>query len=102
MSGIILGAGITVGAGVGLGAGISPPSPGTNNVTGYTEMPPPVTAGGDLEDVTATINGSTGFTINNDAATGIAIQALSVSNQTFFSTYGTGSNGLSCLACAIA
>lgn len=90
MSGIILGAGITVGAGVDLGAGISPPSPGTNNVTGYSEMPPPVTAGGDLQDVTATINGSTGFTINNDAATGIAITALSVSNQTFFSTYGTG------------
>jgi hypothetical protein len=53
-------------------------------------MPPPVTAGGDLEDTTATINGSTGFTINDDTKTGIAIDALSASNQTFFATYGTG------------
>jgi hypothetical protein len=53
-------------------------------------MPPPVTAGGTLEDGTATINGSTGFTINNSSATGIAINGLTASNQTFFATYGTG------------
>ena len=86
---IVFEGGIDVGGGIDIG-GTGGGAPGINNVTGYTEMPPPVTAGGDLQDNTATINGSTGFTINNDAATGIAIQALSVSNQTFFSTYGTG------------
>ena len=92
MSGIIFGSGITVGAGIGLGAGTPGPgpSPGTNNVVGYSEMPPPVTAGGTLEDGTATINGSTGFTINNASATGVAINGLSVSNEAFFATYGTG------------
>ena len=87
---IVIEGGIDVGAGIDIGGTGGGGTPGVNNVTGYTEMPPPVTAGGDLQDVTATINGSTGFTINNDAATGIAITALSVSNQTFFSTYGTG------------
>jgi hypothetical protein len=53
-------------------------------------MPPPITAGGDLEDPTASINSPTGFTINDDTKTGIAISALSASNQTFFATYGTG------------
>lgn len=47
-------------------------------------MPPPVTAGGTLEDPTATINSPTGFTINNDAQTGIAITGLTVSNQNWF------------------
>jgi hypothetical protein len=65
-------------------------TPGVNNVIGYNEMPPPVTAGGTLQDSTATVNGSTGFTINNDANTGISINGLSASNQTFFATYGTG------------
>ena len=81
--------GINIGPGIDIG-NTGGGAPGVNNIVGYTEMPPPVTAGGDLQDLTATINGSTGFTINNDAATGIAITALSVSNQTFFSTYGTG------------
>jgi hypothetical protein len=68
-----------------------PPTPsGTSNVVGYNEMPPPVTAGGTLEDVTATINGSTGFTINNPSTTGISINGLTASNETFFATYGTG------------
>ena len=82
--------GIDIGLGVALGGGTPSPSPGTNNVVGYSEMPPPVTAGGTLEDGTATINGSTGFTINNASATGVAINGLSVSNQAFFATYGTG------------
>jgi len=82
--------GIDIGFGIALGGGTPGPSPGTNNVVGYDEMPPPVIAGGTLEDGTATINGSTGFTINNPSATGIAITALSVSNQAFFATYGSG------------
>ncbi len=86
MSGIIFGSGITVGAGIAVGAGTPGPgpSPGTNNVLGYSEMPPPVTAGGTLEDSTATINGSTGFTINDDSATGIAITGITSSNQAWF------------------
>ena len=63
---------------------------GVDNVTGYDEMPPPVTAGGDLEDTTATINSPTGFTINDNTKTGVAINALSDSNKAFFTTYGTG------------
>lgn len=91
---ITLGSGITLGAGIGLGAG-SPgptPTPGVNNVTGYLEMNPPVIAGNQTEDPTATINGTTGFTINDDTLTGVAIPNLSVSNQTFFAGYGTGLN----------
>jgi hypothetical protein len=90
LPGIRIGPGIDIGGGISVGATGGGGSPGVNNVTGYTEMPPPVTAGGDLEDTTATINGSTGFTINDDTKTGIAIDALSASNQTFFATYGTG------------
>ena len=84
--GISIGPGIDIG---GTGGGPSP-SPGVNNVLGYTEMPPPVTAGGTLEDPTATINGTTGFTINDPTKTGIAINGLTASNETFFTTYGTG------------
>lgn len=88
---------ITIGPGIAVGPGINFLSesggggpPGVNNVTGYTEMPPPVVAGVALEDPTATVNSPTGFTINDDTKTGIAISALSASNQTFFATYGTG------------
>ena len=86
---------LTIGPGIDIGGGIiigtaGGGTPGVNNVTGYNEMPPPVTAGGDLEDPTATINSPIGFTINDDTKTGIAISALSASNQTFFATYRTG------------
>jgi len=91
LPGIAIGAGITIGGGIFMGTGSGGGgTPGVNNVTGYNEMPPPVTAGGDLEDPTATINSPTGFTINDDTKTGIAITALSASNQAFFATYGTG------------
>ena len=86
---IIIEGGITIETGITIGSG-SGGTPGVNNVVGYTEMPPPVVAGVALSDTTATVNGSVGFTINNDANTGIAMQALSVSNQVFFSTYGVG------------
>lgn len=87
---LIIGPGIDIGGGIIIGTAVGGGTPGVNNVTGYNEMPPPVTAGGDLEDPTATINSPTGFTINDDTKTGIAISALSASNQTFFATYGTG------------
>ena len=80
---ITIASGIQVGPGIALGGG-SGGTPGVDNVVGYSEMPPPVTAGGTLQDNTATINGSTGFTINNASATGIAITALSASNQAWF------------------
>ena len=87
---ITIGPGINIGTGISMGGGGGGGTPGVNNVTGYDEMPPPVTGGVDLQDVTATVNDPIGFTINNDAATGIAINALSASNQAFFATYGTG------------
>ena len=84
---IVVESGITVGPGISIGSGGAAPGPsGVNNVVGYAEMPPPVTAGGTLEDPTATINSPTGFTINNDAQTGIAITGLTASNQNWFST----------------
>lgn len=86
-----IGEGWAIGPGWSLGNGSGGGgTPGVDNVTGYNEMPPPVTAGGDLEDPTATINSPTGFTINDNTKTGIAITALSASNQAFFATYGTG------------
>jgi hypothetical protein len=89
--GIQIGPGWSIGAGWALGVvSGGGGTPGVNNVTGYNEMPPPVTAGGTLEDPTATINSPTGFTINDNTKTGIAITALSASNQAFFATYGTG------------
>jgi hypothetical protein len=87
---ITIASGIQVGPGIALGGGSGGGTPGVNNVTGYDEMPPPVTPTVDLQDGTATVNSPIGFTINNDAATGIAINALSASNQAFFATYGTG------------
>ena len=91
LPGIAIGPGITIGGGIFIGTGTGGGgTPGVNNVTGYTEMPPPVTAGGTLEDPSATINSPTGFTINDNTKTGIAITALSASNQAFFATYGTG------------
>lgn len=92
---LTVGAGWQVGAGWTIGPGGGSGTPGVDNVTGYAEMPPPVTPGGDLEDPTATINSPTGFTINDDTKTGIAITALSTSNQTWFATYGTGTKTVS-------
>ena len=82
--------GINIGPGINIGTTGGGGTPGVSNVIGYTEMNPPIVAGNQLEDPTATINGSTGFTINDDTKTGVAIPALSASNQTFFATYGTG------------
>jgi hypothetical protein len=90
LPGIKVEGGINIGPGINMGLGGGGGTPGVGSTTGYTEMPPPVTAGGDLEDPNATINSPTGFTINDDTKTGIAITALSASNQTFFATYGTG------------
>ena len=88
---ILFGSGISIGPGITAGgAGAPSPTPGVNNVTGYLEMSPPIIPGNQTEDPTATINGTTGITINNASFTGIAIPALSVSNQAWFASYGTG------------
>jgi hypothetical protein len=63
---------------------------GDNGNILYQDMNPPIIPGMQLEDGSATINGSTGFTINNDFATGIAVMNLSSSNQTFFNNLGLG------------
>ena len=79
-NGINVGPGINIGNGSGGGGG----TPGVDNVTGYNEMPPPVTPLGTLEDPTATINSPIGFTINDDTKTGMAISGLTASNQAWF------------------
>ena len=78
---IIIENGIGIGPGISIGSGTGGGTPGIDNVVGYLEMPPPVTPGVTLEDPTATVNGSTGFTINDDSLTGVAITALTASNQ---------------------
>lgn len=71
-------------------------TPGVDNVTGYLEMGPPIIPGNQLEDGSATINGSTGFTINDDTATGVAIGNLTASNQTWISANYTQNNYYNC------
>jgi hypothetical protein len=67
-------------------AGSGGPAPSGDNVIGFAEMGPPIIPGSQLEDNTATINGTTGFTINNDSATGVAPPALTANNQNWFTT----------------
>lgn len=82
-SGTISDAAIPGGGGGGGTAGI-------DGTIGFDEMSPPVVAGQQLEDFTATVNDPIGFTINNDAMTGVAITGMTASNKAFFATYGTG------------
>lgn len=86
-SGIII-SGATFSGGSTIGAGTA--SGGGSGTITYAEFNPPIIPGTQLEDGTATINGSIGFTINDSGATGIAVPNLSPSNATFFSTQGTG------------
>lgn len=83
---IVIENGIDIGPGISIGSGGAGPSPGSNNVVGYSEMNPPVVPGSQLEDAGATVNGSTGFTINNDSLTGVLIPQLTASNQNWFTT----------------
>ena len=77
-----VGPGFQVGAGftIGAGGGALPPGPGANGIVGYSEMPPPVIAGIQLEDGSATVNNPVGFTINNNTLTGISISNLTANN----------------------
>jgi hypothetical protein len=84
--------GISVGNGITFGSGVT--AGGAGPITGgtitYAEMAPPVVAGFQLQDNSATVNGSVGFTINNSANTGVAVIALTTANQTFFDNQGVG------------
>jgi len=84
---IQIGPGINIGAGVNVGAGAAPITGGT--IT-YAQMNPPVIPGNQLEDNTATVNNPIGFTINDGAKTGVAVPALTLENQTFFTNQGLG------------
>jgi hypothetical protein len=77
-----IGQGINIGSGITFGTAELPT--GIDNVTGYAEMQPPIIPGNQLEDGSATINGTTGFTINDDASTGIYIGGLTASNNAWF------------------
>ena len=86
---IQFGSGITVGSGIGINTipgGGGGETDGVDGTIGSSAIPD-VTQ---IQDTTATLNGTTGFTINNPAQTGVAIPYgnMTDSNQTFFSTYG--------------
>lgn len=91
-NGINIGPGISIGDGGGPGPGPS----GFDNVFGYLEMNPPIIPGNQLEDSSATINGSTGFTINDDTATGVAVTAMTVSNDNWITTNYPSTGTYSC------
>ena len=80
-NGINVGGGISIGAGGGGGG-----TPGVDNVFGYLEMDPPIVPGNQLQDPMATVNGSVGFTIDDDNLTGVAVTALTVSNDNWITT----------------
>jgi hypothetical protein len=85
---------IQVDAGISIGAGITLFG-GPYGVVNYDEMPPPVIAGNSVEDSTATINGSIGFTINNPdpgsgGGTAIIVFGLTGDNLTFCSNLTPG------------
>jgi hypothetical protein len=86
-----IGPGWQVGSGWTLGSGGGSPPAGTGAIT-YAQMPPPVVAGQQLQDVTATINDPVGFTINNSSTTGVAVTGLTANNITYFNTLGTGTH----------
>jgi len=94
ISGITVGPGWTIGPGWTLGTGGGGPTPGVNGSFGYAEMNPPVIAGNQLEDSTATVNNPTGFTINSplfsasgsSTGTGFIVEATTTSNNTFLNT----------------
>jgi hypothetical protein len=94
---IVIEGGISIGPGIDIGGSGGGGGPtGVDNVMGYDEMNPPVVAGTQTEDTTATINGTTGFTINDDNYTGIAISGMTVSNQNWVNANYTTTNYYTC------
>lgn len=78
---IVIENGINVGGGIAIGGPGGGGTPGVDNVIGYLEFSPPIIPGNQTEDPTATINGTTGITINNQSLTGLAFPGITVSNQ---------------------
>ncbi len=78
---IVVENGITVGPGISIGSGGGGGTAGVDNVIGYLEFSPPIIPGNQTEDPTATVNGTTGITINNASLTGLAFPGITVSNQ---------------------
>jgi hypothetical protein len=63
---------------------------GSNGSINYADMNPPFITGFQLEDGSATINGSVGFTINDGHNTGVAVRGLTGDNKAFFNSMGLG------------
>jgi hypothetical protein len=82
---IQIGGSINVGGAINIGSGLS-----TGGSITYLELAPPVVPGVQLQDGTATVNGSVGFTINNGALTGLSVSNLTPANQSYFTDQGTG------------
>jgi hypothetical protein len=82
---IQIGGSINVGGAINIGSGLS-----TGGSITYIELAPPVVPGVQLQDGTATVNGSVGFTINNGALTGLSVSNLTPANQSYFTDQGTG------------
>lgn len=93
---IVVQNGITIGNGISIGAGGGGGTPGVDNVFGYLEMDPPIIPGNQLEDGSATINGSVGFTINDDSLTGVAVTAMTLSNDNWITTNYPGPGTYTC------
>lgn len=84
---------LQISGGISMGSGITikiKPAPVIPGSITYNEMGPPVVAKRQIQDATATVNSSTGFTINNHSATGIAVPALTALNKSFFTAKGRG------------
>jgi len=91
LSGITFGPGITLGTGISIGGSTGGGNGGNGSIL-YTDMNPPIIPGNQLQDSSATVNGTTGFTINSSGATGVAVMSLSASNQTYFNNLGLGTH----------
>lgn len=91
VSGITVGAGVSFGHGIRVGAASSGGCSSSCGAITYSQMNPPIIPGNQLEDGSATILGSTGFTINCSRNTGVAVCGLTSPNITYYSGLGTGS-----------
>jgi hypothetical protein len=93
-SGMTIAGGITLTSGMTLttSGGSTPPGSNGNGVINYADMGPPIIPGQQLQDGNATVNGTTGFTINTTGSSGVATLSLSVASQTYFNNLGLGTH----------
>jgi hypothetical protein len=83
--------GSTITSGVTI-TGVSGGGGGGSGSIQYADMNPPIIPGTQLQDSNATVNGTTGFTINTVNATGVAVMNISVANQSYFNNLGLGTH----------